>query len=114
MNEVDQYISNFSPEIRKKLEEIRAIIKEEIPEETKEIMNYGIPTFTLYGNLIHFGGLKKHIGFYPTPSAINAFQSELLNYKGAKGSVQFPLDEPLPEELIRKIVKYRVEENLKK
>ncbi|MEQ9304368.1 MAG: DUF1801 domain-containing protein [Marinoscillum sp.] len=114
MNEVDQYISNFSPEIREKLEEIRAIIKEEIPEETKEIMNYGIPTFTLNGNLIHFGGFKKHIGFYPTPAAINAFQSELSNYKGAKGSVQFPLDEPLPEELIRKIVKYRVEENLKK
>lgn len=114
MNEVNQYISNFSPEIREKLEQIRAIIKEEIPEETKEVMNYGIPTFTLYGNLIHFGGFKKHIGFYPTPSAINAFQSELSNYKGAKGSVQFPLDEPLPEELIRKIVKYRVEENLKK
>lgn len=73
-----------------------------------------MPTFALHGNLVHFAAYPKHIGFYPTPSGINAFKDELSGYKGAKGSVQFPIDKPMPYELISKIVTFRVAENLKK
>lgn len=72
-----------------------------------------MPTFALHGNLVHFAAYPKHIGFYPTPSGINAFKDELSGYKGAKGSVQFPIDKPMPYELISKIVTFRVSENLK-
>jgi uncharacterized protein YdhG (YjbR/CyaY superfamily) len=75
-------------------------------------MAYGIPTFRLQGNLVHFAGYKKHIGFYPTPSGIKAFKEQLSGYETAKGSVKFPLTEPLPEKLIAEIVQYRVRENI--
>jgi uncharacterized protein YdhG (YjbR/CyaY superfamily) len=77
-------------------------------------MKYGIPTFELYGNLVHFSAYKKHIGFYPGPSGISAFADEIKQYKNAKGSVQFPLSEPIPFELIRRITLFRLEENLNK
>ena len=82
--------------------------------ESQETIKYGIPTFTLQGNLVHFGAYKKHIGFYATPSGNAEFQQELSAYAGAKGSVQFPIDQPLPLELISKMVKFRVQENLEK
>ncbi|MEO6039108.1 MAG: DUF1801 domain-containing protein [Saprospiraceae bacterium] len=82
--------------------------------EAEEAMAYGIPTFKLQGNLVHFGGFKHHIGFYPAPAGLEAFQQELSAYKGAKGSVQFPLDQPLPLDLVTKIVKFRLQKNLEK
>ncbi len=111
--EVDNYIASFPAETREVLELMRSTIKEAAPEAV-EIMNYGIPTLTLHGNLVHFGGFKKHVGFYPAPSGIKAFQEELSVYKGAKGSIQFPLEQPLPLDLIKRIVKFRVEENVAK
>lgn len=82
--------------------------------EAEEAISYGIPTFKLHGNLVHFAAFKNHIGFFPAPSGIAAFKKELAAYKGAKGSVQFPLDQPLPLALITKIVKFRVKENTDK
>ena len=111
--EIDQYISNFPEETQRRLEQMRELIRNTVPE-AKESMKYAIPTFELSGNLVHFAGYKTHIGFYPAPSGLTAFQEELGGYKRAKGSVQFPLDSPLPLELIRKIVEYRVQENLEK
>ena len=110
---IDEYISSFSPEIQKLLEEIRAAIKDTAPE-AEEIMSYGLPAFKLNGMLVWFGAHTNHIGFYPRASAIEVFKKELSKYKGAKGSVQFPIKEPLPYELIIKIVKYRVIENVRK
>lgn len=110
---IDEFIAAFPEDIRAILQKIRAIIREEAPE-AQETINYGIPTFTLHGNLVHFSAFKKHIGFYPAPSGIEKFKDELAPYAGAKGSVQFPLDQPIPYELIRKIVAFRVEENLAK
>lgn len=110
---IDEFIAAFPEDIRAILQKIRAIIREEAPE-AQETINYGIPTFTLHGNLVHFSAFKKHIGFYPAPSGIEKFKAELAPYAGAKGSVQFPLDQPIPYELIRKIVAFRVEENLAK
>lgn len=109
---IDEYINNFPIEIQKILYEMRMIIKEAAPEATEKI-SYQMPTFDLFGNLVHFAAFKHHIGFYPTPSGISAFQDELKEYKNAKGSVQFPIDKPLPKKLIQRIVKYRVEENIK-
>jgi uncharacterized protein YdhG (YjbR/CyaY superfamily) len=110
---IDEYIVAFPPEVRKVLQEVRAAIKAAAPE-ADEAMKYGIPTFVLGGNLVHFGGFKTHIGFYPTPSGIEAFKRELSAYQGAKGSVQFPLEQPMPLRLIGRIVKFRVEETQKK
>jgi uncharacterized protein YdhG (YjbR/CyaY superfamily) len=110
---IDEYIANFPQEIQTLLQQIRTTIKEAAPE-ADETINYAMPTFVLNGNLVHFAAFKNHIGFYPVPSGIEAFKKELSVYKGAKGSVQFPLDKPLPLKLITKIVKFRVEENLKK
>jgi uncharacterized protein YdhG (YjbR/CyaY superfamily) len=110
---IDEYIRSFPEHVQKKLAELRNVIKELAPEASEKI-SYQMPTFFLNGNLVHFAGHSKHIGFYPTPSGIEAFQSELSKYKYAKGSVQFPMEEPLPVELIKKIVKFRVEENIKK
>jgi uncharacterized protein YdhG (YjbR/CyaY superfamily) len=110
---IDAYISTFPKEVQKVLILLRATIKASAPD-AEETIKYGIPTFVLHGNLVHFGGYTKHIGFYPAPSGIEAFQKELSVYKTAKGSVQFPLDTPLPLALITKIVKYRVKENLSK
>lgn len=110
---IDAYISGFSLEVQEILNTLRKVIKEAAPEAEEKI-SYQMPTFALHGNLVHFAAYPKHIGFYPTPSGINAFKDELSGYKGAKGSVQFPIDKPMPYELISKIVTFRVTENLKK
>jgi uncharacterized protein YdhG (YjbR/CyaY superfamily) len=111
--EIDKYIARFPEEVQSILEKIRKTIRESAPN-AEEIMNYGIPTFTLEGNLVHFAGFKNHIGFYPAPSGIEKFKKQLSKYEGAKGSVQFPLDQPIPYELIAKIVAFRVKENVAK
>jgi uncharacterized protein YdhG (YjbR/CyaY superfamily) len=110
---VDSYIAQFPPEVQEILSRIRAVIKEAAPGASEKI-SYGMPTFYLKGNLVHFGAHQKHIGFYPAPSGIEAFQDELSVYKGAKGSVQFPLDKPVPYDLIARITRYRVAENQQK
>jgi uncharacterized protein YdhG (YjbR/CyaY superfamily) len=109
---IDEYISRFPPEVQEKLKRLRKIIRESAPE-AEEKMSYQIPTFTFHGNLVHFAAYKNHIGFYPTPSGIEAFKHELSEYKMSKGTVQFPLNMPLPYELVKKIVKFRVAENSK-
>lgn len=107
---IDEYIEIFPPEIQEILRTLRNVIKEAAPDSAEKI-SYQMPTFTLKGkNLIHFAAFKSHIGLYPTPSGINSFKEDLSLYKGGKGSVQFPLDKPLPFDLITKIVKYRVDE----
>ena len=108
--DIDEYIAGFPKEIQKLLEQIRNTIKQAAPE-AEEAIKYAMPTYVLNGNLVHFAAFKNHIGFYPVPSGIEAFKQELSVYKGAKGSVQFPLDKPMPLDLITKIVKFRVEEN---
>ena len=110
---IDEYIAQFPKDIQVKLEQLRQTIHKAVPE-AEETISYGIPTFKLNGNLVHFAGFKNHIGFYPAPSGITAFQNALSIYNSAKGSVQFPLDQPLPLSLVTKIVKFRVGENLKK
>ena len=112
-NSIDEYIATFPKDIQKILEELRATIKAAAPDSEEKI-SYQMPTFFMNGNLVHFAAFKKHIGFYPTPSGIEAFQKELSVYDGAKGSVQFPIDEPIPLKLISRIVKFRAAENLKK
>jgi len=107
---IDEYIKTFPKDIQKILESVRQTIKNVAPE-AEETINYQIPTFKLNGNLVHFAAFKNHIGFYPTPSGQKAFQKELAVYKSGKGSVQFPLDKPIPLSLIKKIVQYRVKEN---
>lgn len=111
--DIDRYIADFPKDIQQLPEQVRAIIRKAAPE-AEETIKYGIPTFTLQGNLVHFGAYKKHIGFYATPSGNAEFQQELSAYAGAKGSVQFPIDQPLPLDLISKMVKFRVQENLEK
>ena len=110
---IDEYIAGFPRDVQQSLQELRAIIREAAPE-VQETIKYRMPTFVLHGNLVHFAGYQKHIGFYPTPSAIEAFSSELAGYESAKGSVQFPLNEPVPCTLIRKMVEFRVKEMRKK
>jgi uncharacterized protein YdhG (YjbR/CyaY superfamily) len=109
---IDEYIALFPVDVQKKLQGMRTVIKAAAPQAQEKI-SYQMPTFYLNGNLVHFAAFKNHIGFYPAPRGIEAFQQELSVYKGAKGSVQFPMDEPLPLELISRIVKFRVAENLK-
>ena len=110
---IDEYIASAPKEVQVLLNEIRATIKAVAPEATEKI-SYGMPTFFLNGNLVHFAAHKNHIGFYPAPSGIEKFKKELSKYEGAKGSVQFPLDQPMPLALISKIVKFRVTENKQK
>jgi uncharacterized protein YdhG (YjbR/CyaY superfamily) len=110
---IDEYIATFPEEIQKILSELRATIKAAAPDAQEKI-SYQMPTFFLKGNLVHFAAFKNHIGFYPAPRGIEAFKQELSAYEGAKGSVRFPIDKPLPLKLISKIVKFRVAENLKK
>jgi uncharacterized protein YdhG (YjbR/CyaY superfamily) len=112
-NPIDQYIRSFPEPVQKKLEMLRALIREQAPHAQEKI-SYRIPTFFLNGNLVHFAAYSRHIGFYPTSSGIRAFKSKLSKYKNSKGSVQFPIEEPLPVDLIKKIVKFRVEENMGK
>ncbi|QMV41261.1 iron chaperone [Cohnella cholangitidis] len=109
----DEYISLFPSEVQAILNQLRKVIKESAPE-AREKISYQMPTFDLHGNLVHFAAYQKHIGFYPGASGIEAFQQELSTYKGAKGSVQFPIDKPLPYELISRIVKFRVAQNIEK
>ena len=109
---VDDYIRQFCPEVQEKLEALRKVIRESATGATERI-SYQMPAFYLHGNLVYFAAFKHHIGFYPTSSGIEAFKDELAGYKGSKGSVQFPIEKPLPYDLISRIVKYRVEENMK-
>ena len=111
--DIDEYIAGFPVDIRAILEEIRATIRKAAPEAT-EAISYQMPTFRLDGNLVHFAAFSKHIGFYPAPTGTEKFREALSAYKGGKGSVQFPLDKPVPFDLIEKIVRFRVEENKKK
>ena len=108
---IDEYIENFPDEVRQVLRKLRRTIKAAAPTAS-EAIKYRMPTFVLNGNLVHFAAFKSHVGFYPAPSGITRFKDELRSYKGAKGSVQFPLDRPLPFGLVRKIVRFRVEEAL--
>lgn len=108
---IDEYIARFPADIQEKLQKIRETVQKAAPEATEKI-SYQLPTFYLCGNLVHFGAFKKHIGLFPSPSAMTSFDEELAPYKRAKGSVNFPLDEPIPYDLIDKIVRFRVKENL--
>lgn len=108
---IDAYIQDFPPEVQRRLKQMRQIIREVVPEAT-EAISYGLPTFKLNGNLVHFGGFKSHIGFYPAPIGIEAFQKELAPYQSGKGTIQFPIDKPLPAALIKKVVEFRKKVNL--
>jgi uncharacterized protein YdhG (YjbR/CyaY superfamily) len=110
---IDEYIANYPEDIQKKLKEMRATIHAAAPDAIEKI-SYQMPTFYLKGNLVHFAALKNHIGFYPTPSGVQAFLKETSRYASTKGAIQFPLNEPLPLKLVSKIVKFRVTENLKR
>jgi len=112
-NSIDEYIATFPHEVRTILQEIRETIPAAAPDAEEKI-SYQMPTFTLKGNLVHFAAFKNHIGFYPTPGGIEAFKEEVARYQGAKGSIRFPLDEPMPLNLITRIVKLRGAENLEK
>ena len=110
INEIDNYIMQYPEEVQIKLNEIRNLIRDTAPEATEK-MSWQMPTFYLKGNLVHFSLHKKHIGFYPGSSGVENFESELGEYKHSKGAVQFPLNKPLPRELIKRIVEFRVKEN---
>ena len=110
---IDEYIAAFPADVQDILQKVRETIKTAAPQAT-EAISYGMPTFKLAGNLVHFGAFKTHLGFYPIPSGLEQFKEELTQYKGGKGSVQFPFDQPMPYALITKIVEFRVTENLAK
>ncbi len=110
---IDEYIASFPEDIQKILQDLRRTIREAAPDAVERIA-YQMPTFWLNGNLVHFAAFKNHIGFYPNPSGVEVFQEALASYKTSKGAIQFPIDQPLPLELISEIVRYRVAENLKK
>lgn len=107
---IDEYIAGFPQEVQATLQAIRSTIRQAAPE-AEEAIKYQMPTFILHGNLVHFAAFKQHIGLYPTPSGIEQFKEELSPYAGAKGSVRFPLDQPIPLDVISKIVQFRVKEN---
>lgn len=108
---IDEYISKFPIEVQEKMQALRKVIKESAPDAEEKI-SWKMPTFFLHGNLVHFAAFKKHIGFYPGESGIANFKDELSAYKGAKGSVQFPLGKPMPFDIVSKMVKFRVAENM--
>lgn len=110
---IDEYIAGFPEDVQAILQKIRKTVKQLAPEAQEKI-SYQMPTFYLNGNLVHFAAFKHHIGFYPTPSGTAKFQKEIAKYKAAKGSIQFPLDQPIPYDLITRIVEFRVKENLAK
>jgi uncharacterized protein YdhG (YjbR/CyaY superfamily) len=110
---IDEYIDAQPAAIQPALRRLRAAIARTAPDATEKI-SYGMPTFFLKGNLVHFAAFENHIGFYPTPSGVTAFENELNGLKYAKGSIQFPLEKPVPLPLIREIVKFRLAETLKK
>lgn len=109
--EMDDYIARFPPEVQAILQQLRTLVHDIAPD-AQEAIKYGIPTFVLHENLVHFAAYRHHIGFYPSPSAIIRFQEELSGYKRAKGSVRFPLEAPMPWGLIRKIIEFRATEIL--
>lgn len=113
VKDIDSYISLHQENVKLILGKLRETIKEAAPE-AEEMISYQMPAFKLHGILVYFAACKNHIGFYPTASGISAFKEELSAYKGAKGSVQFPFDKPIPYKLIKKIVQYRVKQNLSK
>ncbi|MHA4807418.1 iron chaperone [Flavitalea flava] len=108
---VDAYFSTLPGPAKAKLQELRIAIKKIVPK-AEEVISYSLPSFKLFGMLVWYGGWKEHIGFYPGPKAIEVFKKELSPYQCSKGSIQFPMDKPLPIALINKIVKYRVKENI--
>jgi len=110
---IDAYIADFPADVQKLLEQVRATIRKAAPT-AEETISYAIPTYKLNGNLVHFAGYANHIGFYPGAGGIEAFADELAAYKTSKGTVQFPLGEKLPVQLITKIVKFRIKQNLEK
>jgi uncharacterized protein YdhG (YjbR/CyaY superfamily) len=110
---IDEYIADFPKDIQEKLESIRQTIKKAAPQ-AQEAISYGMPAFKLNGNLVYFAAFKNHIGFFPAPSGIEAFKEDLAIYQTSKGTIQFPLDKPIPFELITRIVKFRVKEALSK
>jgi len=107
---IDEYIALFPEHVQEKLTALRKVIREAVPEAQEKI-SYQMPTFALHGNLVHFAAYKNHIGFYPGAGGISAFKEQLSIYKGAKGSVQFPIEQPLPFELITQITTFRASEN---
>lgn len=110
---IDDYIASFPDDVQTKLREMRALIRAAAPEATEKI-SYQMPTFDLHGNLVHFAAHRSHIGLYPAPTGIEAFKEAFAPYKTSKGAVQFPLDQPLPADLITRVVKFRVGENQQK
>jgi uncharacterized protein YdhG (YjbR/CyaY superfamily) len=113
INNIDEYISGFPESIREILEQIRSTIKKAAPQ-AEETIKYSMPTFTLNGNLVYFAAYKNHIGFYPVPAGNDAINIELSQYKAAKGTLRFPIDKPIPYDLIDKVVKLRVQETMHK
>jgi len=110
---IDEYIGMFEPELQSKLNQLRRVILEAAPGATERI-SYQMPAFDYFGILVYFAAFENHIGFYPTPSGMRAFSKEFSTYKTGKGSVQFPLESPLPYNLVSDVVKFRVAENLMK
>ena len=110
---IDDYISRARLEVQQKLRELKAVIKAEVPDAEERIA-YGMPTYSQNGNLVHFAAFTNHIGFYPAPSGIENFKEELARYKTSKGAIQFPLDQDIPMDLVREIVRFRLKENLAK
>jgi uncharacterized protein YdhG (YjbR/CyaY superfamily) len=110
---IDEYIASFPEDIQKILQELRSVIRSAAPDAVERIA-YQMPTFWQNGNLVHFAAFKNHIGFYPNPSGIEGFKQKLAGYQQSKGAIRFPIDQPLPLELIGEIVRFRVAENLKK
>lgn len=112
--DVDTYIESFSGEVKKMLKELRLVIEEEVPAGYEEKISYGLPTIYFKENLIHFGAFKEHIGFFPGPSGVKAFKEQLKGYDLSKGTIRFPLSQPIPFDLVREIVRFRVKEVLDK
>ena len=113
MKTIDEYIEAFEPEIQKTSNEIRNFIKAEVPEAAEKI-SYGMPTFYLNGNLIHFAAFADHYSFFPSPSGIDVFfEKELASYRTGKGTLQFPIDKPIPWDIIKKVIQFRIKESLK-
>jgi uncharacterized protein YdhG (YjbR/CyaY superfamily) len=110
---IDAYIADFPENVQALLQKMRETIQAAAPD-AEEAIKYGIPTFILNGNVAHFGGYKSHIGFYPAPKGIEAFKAETAQYEAGKGTLQFPIDKPLPLDLVTRIVKFRVQDNLER
>ncbi len=110
---IDEYMAGCAPEVRERLQELREVIKAEMPPETTERISWRMPTFFLHGNVVHFAAQAKHIGLYPGSSGVEHFLPRLEAYHTSKGAIQFPLSQPLPMDLVREIVRFRVAENLR-